>query len=91
MPWTVDISADAAKSLEQMDSTARNRIRRFVQERLQGTDNPRQWGAALSGRYAGLWKYRIGDYRLVCQLQGARLVVLVVKTGHRSAVYQGKP
>lgn len=91
MPWTVDISANAAKSLEQMDSTARNRIRRFVQERLQGTDNPRQWGAALSGRYAGLWKYRIGDYRLVCQLQDARLVVLVVKTGHRSAVYQGKP
>ncbi len=91
MPWTVDISADAAKSLEQMDSTARNRIRRFVQERLQGTDNPRQWGAALSGRYSGLWKYRIGDYRLVCQLQDARLVVLVVKAGHRSAVYQGKP
>ncbi len=91
MPWTVDISADAAKSLEQLDSTARNRIRRFVQERLQGTDNSRQWGAALSGRYAGLWKYRIGDYHLVCQLQDARLVVLVVKTGHRSAVYQGKP
>ena len=91
MPWTVDISANAAKTLEQMDSTVRNRIRRFVQERLQGTDNPRQWGAALSGRYAGLWKYRIGNYRLVCQLQDERLVVLVVKAEHRSDAYQGNP
>jgi mRNA interferase RelE/StbE len=88
MPWTVELSADAGKALDKMDTTTRARIRRFVRERLQGTDNPRQWGAALTGYYAGLWKYRIGAYRLVCQLQDARLVVLVVKAGHRSDVYR---
>ena len=91
MPWTVDLLADAAKALEQMDATTRNRIRRFIRERLQGTDNPRQWGKTLTGRYAGLWRYRIGDYRLVCQLQDARLVILVVELGHRSSAYKGNP
>lgn len=88
MPWTVDLLEDAAKTLEKMDATSRNRIRRFIRERLQGTDNPRQWGRALTGNYAGLWRYRIGDYRLVCQLQDARLVVLAVEIGHRSTVYR---
>ena len=90
MPWMVDLLEDAAKTLEQMDATNRNRIRRFIRERLQGTDNPRQHGKALTGNYAGLWRYRIGDYRLVCQLQDARLVVLVVELEHRSDVYKDK-
>lgn len=90
MPWTVDLLEDVAKTLEQMDATTRNRIRRFIRERLQGTDNPRQLGKALTGNYAGLWRYRIGDYRLVCQLQDTRLVVLVVELEHRSDVYKDK-
>jgi mRNA interferase RelE/StbE len=47
MPWTVDLLEDAAKTLEQMDATTRNRIRRFIRERLQGTDNPRERGKRL--------------------------------------------
>jgi mRNA interferase RelE/StbE len=88
MPWTVELLEDAFKTLEQIDATTRNRIRRFIRERLQGTDNPRQHGKALTGRYAGKWRYRIGDYRLICQLQDARLVVLVVEMGHRNDVYR---
>ena len=91
LPWAVELAESAADALDKMDTTARNRIRRFLRERLQGTDNPRRWGAALSGRYAGLWKYRLGDYRLVCQLQDARLVVLVVKVARRDKAYQGNP
>ena len=91
MPWTVELTADAAKALDKMDTSTCNRIRRFIRQRLQETDNPRQWGKALTGPYAGLWRYRIGDYRLVCQLQDARLVILVVQIGHRSEVYRGNP
>ena len=91
MPWTVDLLANAAKTLERMDATTRNRIRRFIRERLQGTDNPRERGKALGGNYTGLWRYRMGDYRLVCQLQDARLVVLVVEVRHRSDAYKGNP
>ncbi len=88
MPWTVELLEDMFKALEQIDATTRNRIRRFIRERLQGTDNPRQRGKALTGNRAGLWCYRVGDYRLICRLQDARLVVLVVEIGHRNDVYR---
>ena len=91
MPWTVELAESAADTLDKLDATARERIRRFLRQRLQGADNPRQWGKALTGRYAGLWRYRLGDYRLVCQLQDARLVVLVVKVARRDKVYRGNP
>jgi mRNA interferase RelE/StbE len=91
MPWTVELAESAADALDKLDATARNRIRRFLREQLQGTDNPRQWGKVLAGRYTGLWRYRLGDYRLVCQLQDARLVVLVVKVARRDKVYKGNP
>jgi len=76
------------KAMDKFDPQTRNRLRRFLVQRLQGTENPRQWGAAMTGRYAGLWKYRLGDYRLICQLQDDRLVILVVKAGHRREVYR---
>jgi len=91
MPWAVELAESAADALDKLDSPARNRIRRFLRERLQGTSDPRQWGKALTGRYAGLWRYRLGDYRLVCQLQDARLVVLVVKVARRDKAYRGNP
>ena len=91
MPWTVELAESAADTLDKLDATARERIRRFLRQRLQGADNPRQWGKALTGRYAGLWRYRLGDYRLVCQLQDARLVVLVVKVARRDKVYRENP
>ena len=89
MPWIVELTKSAADALDKLDTATRNRIRRFLRERLQGTDNPRQWGKALTGRYAGLWRYRLGDYRLVCQLQDARLVVLVVQVARRDKAYIG--
>lgn len=91
MAWAVELLKSAADALDKLDATARERIRRFLRERLQGADNPRQWGKALTGRYTGLWRYRLGDYRLVCQLQDARLVVLVVKVARRDKVYRGNP
>lgn len=91
MAWAVELLKSAADALDKLDPDTRQRIWRFLRGRLAGTSNPRQAGKALTGRYTGLWRYRLGDYRLVCQLQDARLVVLVVKIGHRRNVYQGNP
>lgn len=91
MPWTVELADRAVKAIDKLDATARQRIQRFIEQALQGTNDPRQWGKALTGRYAGLWRYRLGDYRLVCQLQDARLVVLVVLVARRDKVYRGNP
>ena len=91
MAWAVELLESAADALDKLDATPRYRIWRFLRGRLSRTDNPRQSGKALTGQYAGLWRYRIGDYRLVCRIEDARLVVLVVKIGHRRNVYQGNP
>ena len=91
MAWAVELAESAANALDKLDPTTQQRIWRFLRGRLSATDNPRQSGKALTGRYAGLWRYRVGDYRLVCRLEDARLVVVVVKIGHRSEVYRGNP
>lgn len=91
MPWSVELADEAVKAIDRLDKPARQRIQQFIAQRLMNTDNPRQTGKALTGRYTGLWRYRIGDYRLICRIEDARLVVLVVKIGHRRNVYQGNP
>ena len=91
MAWAVELLKSAADALDKLDPDTQQRIWRFLRGRLSGTDNPRQAGKALTGRYSGLWRYRVGDDRIVCRMEDARLVVLVVKIGHRRNVYQGNP
>ena len=91
MPWAVELAESAAAALDNLDSPARNRIRRFLRERLQGTSDPRQWGKALTGRYAGLWRYRLGAYRLGSPLQDARPGGLVAEGARRDKAYRGDP
>ena len=91
MAWAVELLASAADALDKLDPVTQQRLWRFLRERLSRTDNPRQSGKALTGRYGDLWRYRVGDYRLICRIEDARLVVVGVKIGHRSEVYRGNP
>ncbi|MDG4606775.1 MAG: type II toxin-antitoxin system RelE/ParE family toxin [Candidatus Contendobacter sp.] len=91
MAWAVELAASAADALDKLDPATQQRIWRYLRGRLARTDNPRQSGKALTGPYAGLWRYRVGDYRLICRIEDARLVVLVVKIGNRRNVYKGTP
>ena len=87
MNWTIDFDAYALKALEKLDKTARNRIERFLDDlELQGS--PRQQGKALTGKYKGLWRYRVGDYRIICDIQDNQLIILVLELGHRKEVYK---
>ena len=87
MVWSVELTADALKQLRGLDRGSRNRILRFLRERISIEDNPRRFGKALRGRFAGLWRYRVGPYRVVCQIEDNRVVVMVVNVGHRSDIY----
>jgi mRNA interferase RelE/StbE len=88
MAWTIELSKEAQKQIEKLGSEPAKRILIFLQERLSTIENPRQLGAALTGsRFGELWKYRVGDYRLVCEIQDQTVKILVVKVGHRSDVY----
>lgn len=85
MPWIIEIAEGAARQLGRLDRTNQQRIRAFLAERLR--EDPRRTGKALQGRHAGLWRYRIGDYRLICRIEDGRCLVLVLTVGHRREVY----
>lgn len=88
MAWSVEVSALARKQLEKIGPNAAGEITRYLKNRIAPSDDPRQFGKGLVGDLSGYWRYRVGDYRIVCQLINARLVVLVVEIGHRSDIYR---
>jgi mRNA interferase RelE/StbE len=86
--WTVEVSDVAERQLRKLDPQVRRRILDWLNDRIEGCKNPRHFGEALKGGRAGLWRYRIGDYRIICDIQDVRLVVLTLAVGHRREVYR---
>ncbi len=89
MAWTIEVDPVAAKQLGKLGRSEAKRIRDFLRHRLSTLEDPRQTGKALQGsRLGDLWRYRVGDYRIICELQDHRLVVLVISIGHRRDIYR---
>ena len=89
MVWTIKFDKAAKKELTKLDKSAADRILRFLEERIATDENPRRFGEALAENLAGLWKYRVGDYRVIVEIKDTIIVVLVLRVGHRSKVYGG--
>lgn len=87
MSWRIELTRRARKQLGNIGTTDARRIVRFLR-RLESLDDPRKQGKALQGELAEFWRYRVGHYRLVCEIQDERLLVLVVRIAHRRQVYQ---
>jgi mRNA interferase RelE/StbE len=87
MAWSVELSPTALKQLHKLDQSVSRRVLRFLHQRLEKLDNPRQIGERLQGTLSEFWKYRVGDYRLICSLENDRFVVLVLRVGHRKEIY----
>ena len=88
MIWKVEFDDRALKELRKLDPPSQSQILHFLRERIAIAESPRRLGRALSGDRRGLWRYRIGHYRLICRIEDDRLVVLIVVVGHRSEVYR---
>ncbi len=89
MAWSVELSESAARALEKLDAQHAQRILKFLHKRLAKLEDPRSLGEALHGsRFGEFWKYRVGDYRLICRIEDDRLVVLVLRVGHRREIYR---
>ena len=86
MSWTVELTPDAARAVRKLDPPISRKIRRALAA-LETLEDPRARGMALTGVLRGLWRFRVGDYRIVCDLIDDRVVVLVVDVGHRSTIY----
>ena len=85
--WTVEWEKKALKDAKKLDKSARQRIVNYLEERVLVNQNPYQFGKPLKGNKLGLWRYRVDDYRILCQIEENRLVVLVVAVGHRKDIY----
>jgi len=86
--WRIEITRTAEKQITKLARTAQKAIQRFLRERLTTCDDPRQWGKALQGEKRGLWRYRVGDYRLICDIQDEKITILVLELGHRKDIYR---
>jgi mRNA interferase RelE/StbE len=86
--WAVEFDDRARRELRKLDVKVQKDILRYLRERIAGSADPRQFGKPLRMNLAGLWRYRIGDYRLICRIEEHRLVVLVLKVGHKREVYE---
>ncbi|MBX2808110.1 MAG: type II toxin-antitoxin system RelE/ParE family toxin [Cellvibrionaceae bacterium] len=88
MTWTVEFDDAAAKELRKLDKQAQRTILRYFRERIATDDNPRRFGKPLARELAGLWRYRVQNYRMICAIKDDKLEVLVVQAGHRKDVYE---
>jgi mRNA interferase RelE/StbE len=88
LAWTIDYSDTAKDHLRKIDKQAARRILDYLDERVASSGNPRSAGKALNGPLGDLWCYRVGDYRVICNIQDESLHVLVLTVGHRREVYR---
>lgn len=87
MNWDYSFDERALKELKKLGRQAQSEIIAYLDERVAGDAEPRRFGKGLKADLAGLWRYRVGDYRILCQIKDRELLVLVVAVGHRKNVY----
>jgi len=95
LAWTIEYDEAAVKDLKKLDRPAPRPVQRetqheilnFMEKRIGQAEEPRSFGKPLRHSKFGSWRYRLRDYRIICQLQQAKLIVLVVAIGHRSIIY----
>ena len=88
MAWKIDYTDTALKQLGGLDKPVARRILDYLDGRVAGSGDPRSAGKALTGPLGGLWRYRVGDYRVVCDIQEGVMRVLVVQIGNRRELYR---
>jgi mRNA interferase RelE/StbE len=88
LAWRIEYDPRAIDDLNHLSREVRREIIRYLETRIASRDNPRLFGKPLRHEFAGLWRYRVRDYRVVCQLRDDTLIVLVVGVGHRRDVYR---
>ncbi len=87
MAWTIEWDRRAARDFWKLGEETRARILAYLRRHVETDQDPRRVGKRLHGAKSGLWRYRVGDYRIVCRIEDQRVVVLVLAVGHRSEVY----
>ena len=87
MTWTVEFDESAARELRRLDKQIQQEILNYFRQRIATDEDPRRFGKPLARDLAGLWRYRVRDYRMICNIEDDKLIVLVVRVSHRKDVY----
>ncbi len=85
--WTILFSDLALKTLKKMDQADASLILGYLEKKLENCSNPRLFGKALSADHKGKWRYRVGDYRILCLLEDENILIIVIAIGHRKDIY----
>ncbi|MBC1333905.1 type II toxin-antitoxin system RelE/ParE family toxin [Listeria booriae] len=88
MSYQVRTTPRFEKQLSKLDKQVSRTILRWLAKHIDGADNPCISGKPLLGKYAGQWRYRVGDYRVICQINDGELIILALEVGHRSGIYE---
>jgi mRNA interferase RelE/StbE len=86
--WRTEFTDIAERALLKLDKPVRERILIFLRERAEKLEDPKTIAEPLAGEFRGLWRFRVGDYRIICDLQREVLLILVLQIGHRKEVYR---
>lgn len=88
MAWTIEYAKTAKDQLRKLDKTVARRIADFMEKRVAPRDDPRELGKALRGPLGELWRYRVGDYGIICDIRDGVLTILILQIGNRREVYR---
>lgn len=87
MSYKVEVTQKFEKEFKKLDRYTQKMIKSWIEKNLIGCSNPRQHGKGLTANRSGQWRYRIGDYRLICAIQDDELIILALTVGHRKEIY----
>lgn len=87
MSYSVVYTKQAEKALRKLDKQTQTLIYGWIGKNLVGCENPRQHGKGLTANRSGQWRYRVGDYRILAEIQDDKIIILVLNIGHRSEIY----
>ena len=88
MKYTVVFSKEALKDIKKLDKHTAALIIGWIKKNLEGCENPRLHGKGLTANLSGKWRYRVGDYRLLAEIQDEKVIILMLRVGHRSEIYK---
>lgn len=88
MAWKIKYLESVQKSIRKIDKQDQKRIKKYMESQIAKTENPREFGKPLKGSHSNLWRYRVGQYRIICTIDDGAVTILVVRIGHRKEVYK---
>ena len=88
MSYTIETTERFDKEFKKLDKYTQKLLKGWIIKNLMNTDNPRQHGKGLTANRSGQWRYRIGDYRLICHINDDKLIILALSVGHRREIYE---